>query len=188
MDQKDECSSVAPSESLRTRQKGDDSRSPNRRFAIVLAALIGAVMLVFGGVLIGIGSTIIVADDPGYCAKDGKHHSDEEFIRAAVVGHIHKPKTGDGTLSLMEDRQFAIDYVATNPDCCVVFRRRSAEIENASRLLWMQSAVVVRIRTEASLTAYRRGERPRPDMGLLHVLVGNCLDKSVLITDLLEGG
>lgn len=130
----------------------------------------------------------ITAGSHGYCATDGTYRKDEDFVRAALVSdanfmfRLSPSEVTDRTLI----EKVVDKYMKENPDCCKVFRVREDEVGELSWIMWLDG-VVVRIRNEESLTAFRAGTKRPFDVGLRYVWVGNCLVGADVIPEITPG-
>ncbi|HKB59203.1 MAG TPA: hypothetical protein VKC56_04070 [Gallionellaceae bacterium] len=174
---------VPVSEGKRNWQGYVHSPSGKKRIVVVSVAsiLMGVVPIVVMSVMSG---------SHGLCGRDGKFHTDREFIRAALMSQARffvKLDTPNQVTDYVLMDKLVSDYLSNNPDCCEVFRERTEELEAMSWVMWKDS-VVVKMRTEENLKAFRRGEKRIPDRGLYYVLVDNCLYGTDVINKLSPGG
>ncbi|MDD5057464.1 MAG: hypothetical protein PHQ60_06300 [Sideroxydans sp.] len=138
-----------------------------KRIALVSIVAIIALVLSF---------QFMTSGSHGRCSKDGKYPTDEEFIKAALAMLLYKFDPSNVEQGSELAKKLAADYWAKNPDCCKVFRERADEDEGVRALSWViwRNGVVVQIRRDESLKAFRRGEKRLFDVGLNYVYVGNC--------------
>lgn len=157
------------------------SSLPARGIALVAIILVVAFLSDFTYERIGSSSA------GGNCSKDGKRHTDEEFIKVALRGNIGLLTFPKKVSDPYVVDQIISDFLAKNPDCCKVFREPDAELGEVTRSIWRDS-IVVRIRNEKSLNALRRGEKVVVDEGLYYATVDNCLQGNHVINELVPGG
>jgi hypothetical protein len=144
-----------------------------KRIALVSVAAIIALALT---------SQFMTSGSHGQCSKDGKYPTDEEFIKAALRNDpVALFKLDPSKIVQYADQipQLAENYLAHNPDCCKVFRKRESEVSELSWSYW-RDGVVVRVRTEKSLKEFGSGTKGLTgtgyvlDDGIGYVYVGNC--------------
>lgn len=174
---------VPVSEGKRNWQGYVHSPSGKKRIVIVSVASI-----LMGVVPIAVMS--VMSGSQGLCGKDGKYHTDQEFIKAALISQarffVKLDAPSQVTDYVLMDKLVS-EYLSNNPDCCEVFRERTDELESMSWVMW-KGSVVVKMRNEESLKAFRRGEKRMVDSGLYYVLVDNCLYGTDVINELSPGG
>lgn len=151
-----------------------------------------ALASIFSIIVVGSIFSFITSGSHGHCSLDGRHHSDEEFIRAALKGNMGLLTFPEVVSDPAQKDRIITEFLAKNPDCCKVFRDWyselwSSELGDLSWFTWNNN-VVVRIRNEKSLKAYRRGEKVLLDEGLYYATVDNCLQGTHAIIELIPGG
>ena len=145
---------------------------------------------VFAVITVAMLLRFMTSGSHGYCTRKGKEHTDEQFIKAALASDakfIFKLDDPNKVMNHVLIGKLVNDYYAKYPDCCKVFRERRDEVGSLSWLEW-RNGVVVRIRDEQSLKAYRNGIKRLVDYGLIYVWVDNCSLGTDIIPEITPGG
>jgi len=149
-----------------------------KRVALVSVAVFFAVAILLH---------LFISSTHGYCEKEGKYHTDEEYIRVALKGNIRLLTYPNEVKDPAKIDKIITNFLSKNPDCCKVFWEWDDELRGVSWLTW-SSMIIVRIRNEKSLNAHRHGEKIVIDDGAYYATVDNCLGGSKVINELIPGG